>query len=38
MVGAGMATARLFLIVGVMSAGAALAVFGVGQTAPRPKA
>jgi AAHS family 4-hydroxybenzoate transporter-like MFS transporter len=37
MVGAGMATARLFLIVGVMSAGAALAVFGVGQTAPRPK-
>jgi AAHS family 4-hydroxybenzoate transporter-like MFS transporter len=37
LVGSGMPTARLFLIVGVMSAGAALAVFGVGQHAPRAK-
>ncbi len=38
LVGAGMPTTRLFLIVGVMSAGAALAVFGVGQHAPRSNA
>jgi AAHS family 4-hydroxybenzoate transporter-like MFS transporter len=37
LVGSGMPTARLFLIVGVMSAAAALAVFGVGQYAPRAK-
>jgi hypothetical protein len=33
-----MPTTRLFLIVGVMSAGAALAVFGVGQHALRRSA
>lgn len=35
LVGAGMTPPRLFLIAGVMSAGAALAVFGVGQHAHR---
>ena len=38
LVGAGMTPPRLFLIAGVMSAGAALAVFGVGQHAQRHNA
>jgi AAHS family 4-hydroxybenzoate transporter-like MFS transporter len=38
LIGTGMPTTRLFLIVGVMSAGAALAVFGVGQHAARTNA